>query len=55
METGIPELQILPVDPIHIKSIDFNIFNLTSEFNDMNMRGLKDFKLEKSEVIKDER
>ena len=55
METGIPELQVPPMDPIHIELIDFKFFNLTIEFLDVYMRGFKNFTLEKSSVDREER
>ena len=55
METGIPELQVPPMDPIHIELIDFKFFNLTIEFIDVYMRGFKNFTLEKSSVDKEGR
>ena len=55
METGIPELEVPSMDPIHIELIDFKIFNLTIEFLDVYMRGFKHFTLEKSSVDKEER
>ena len=32
MDTGIPELDMPPLDPIHIDLIDFKFFNMTIEF-----------------------
>ena len=55
METGVPELDVPPMDPIHIDRIDFRFFNLTIEFIDVYMRGFKNFTLEKSFVNKEER
>ena len=55
METGIPELEVPPMDPIHIELIDFKFFNLTIEFLDVYMRGFKNFTLEKSSVDKEGR
>ena len=54
METGIPQLDLPPLDPINIQQIDFRFFNLTIEFHNVFMEGFKKFKLEKSEVDKDE-
>jgi len=50
MDTGIPELDMPPLDPIHIDLIDFKFFNMTIEFVDIYMKGFKTFKLEKSTV-----
>ena len=55
METGIAELSLPPLDPIHIQHLDFRFFNLTLDFNDVYMQGFKNFKLEKSQVDKDAR
>ena len=50
METGIPELDMPPLDPINIDLIDFKFFNMTIEFVNIFMKGFKTFKLEKSTV-----
>ena len=50
-----PELDVPPMDPIHIDRIDFRFFNLTIEFIDVYMQGFKNFTLEKSFVNKEER
>ena len=55
METGIPELSLPPLDPIHIKQLDFRFFDLTLAFTDIYMKGFKNLTLEKSEVDKDAR
>ena len=55
METGIPELKVPPIDPVHIELIDFQFFNLTIEFLDVYMRGFKNFTLQKSFVDKEKR
>ena len=55
MENGIPELQVPPIDPIQLDLVEFRFFNLTTKFKGLSMRGLKDFKLKKSEVNKAER
>ena len=55
VETGIPELSLPPLDPIHIQQLDFRFFNLTLDFIDIYMKGFKNFKLEKSQVDKDAR
>ena len=52
MDTGIPELGMPPLDPIHIDLIDFKFFNMTIEFVHIDMTGFKTFKLEKSSVDK---
>ena len=52
MDTGIPELGMPPLDPIHIDLIDFKFFNMTIEFVHIDMTGFKSFKLEKSSVDK---
>ena len=55
MTNGIPELEVPPIDPIQLDLVEFRIFNLTTQFKDLSMRGLKDFKLLKSEVNKDDK
>jgi len=55
MDTGIPELGMPPLDPIHIDLIDFKFFNMTIEFVHVDMNGFKTFKLEKSSVDKNGR
>ena len=55
MDTGIEELQVPPLDPMFIKEIDYTFFNMTLKSIDLYMRGFKRFKLEKSEVNKEER
>jgi len=50
MSTGIPELGMPPLDPIHIKLIDFKFFNMTIEFVDIDLEGFKTFQLKKSTV-----
>ena len=50
MATGIPELGMPPLDPIHLELIDFKFFNMTIEFVDVDMEGFKTFTLEKSTV-----
>ena len=52
MDTGIPELGMPPLDPIHIDLIDFKFFNMTIDFVHIDMTGFKTFKLEKSSVDK---
>jgi len=52
MDTGIPELGMPPLDPIHIDLIDFKFFNMTIDFVHVDMTGFKTFKLEKSSVDK---
>merc|ERR1719192_2568375 len=41
MATGIPELGMPPLDPIHLELIDFKFFNMTIEFVDVDMEGFK--------------
>ena len=55
MDTGIPELGVPPIDPIHLKLIDFKFYNLTVEFFDVNMFGFKGFSLKSSNVDKKKR
>ena len=50
MSTGIPELDMPPLDPINIDLIDFKFFNMTIEFVDILMKGFKTFQLKKSSV-----
>jgi hypothetical protein len=52
MDTGIPELGMPPLDPIHMDLLDFKFFNMTIEFVHIDMTGFKTFKLEKSSVDK---
>ena len=55
MDTGLPELGLPPIDPIHLKLIDFKFYNLTVEFFDVNMFGFKGFSLKSSNVDKQKR
>jgi len=55
METGIPELQVPPLDPIHLNLIDFKFLNLTVEFFDLDLFGFKGFSLKSSSVDKKKR
>merc|ERR1712106_1252500 len=55
METGLPELQIPPLDPIHLNLIDFKFLNLTVEFFDLDLFGFKGFTLKSSIVDKTKR
>eukprot|EP00091_Calanus_sinicus_P002210 TRINITY_DN12249_c0_g1_i1.p1 TRINITY_DN12249_c0_g1~~TRINITY_DN12249_c0_g1_i1.p1 ORF type:complete len:221 (-),score=32.53 TRINITY_DN12249_c0_g1_i1:189-851(-) len=55
MDTGLPELGLPPIDPMHLELIDFNFYNLTVEFFDLNMFGFKGFSLKSSNVDKKKR
>ena len=43
METGIPELDMPPLDPINIDLIDFKFFNMTIEFVNIFMKEVRYF------------
>eukprot|EP00092_Neocalanus_flemingeri_P026908 GFUD01029168.1.p1 GENE.GFUD01029168.1~~GFUD01029168.1.p1 ORF type:complete len:238 (-),score=47.82 GFUD01029168.1:4286-4969(-) len=55
METGVSELQLPILDPIHIKLIDFKFYNLTTEFFDVDLSGFKSFRIKDSKVDKKRR
>ena len=55
METGVPELGLPRLDPINLQQINFNFFNLTTEFLDVNLYGFKKFILKSSNVDKKKR
>lgn len=55
MDTGLPELGLPPIDPMHLELIDFNFYNLTVEFLNVNMFGFKGFSLKSSNIDKKKR
>merc|ERR1719483_679134 len=55
MESGIPELGLPPIDPIHLELIDFKFYNLTTEFIDVDLFGFKGFSLRSSNIDKKQR
>jgi len=55
MESGVPELGLPPLDPIHLELIDFKFYNLTTEFLDVDLFGFKGFVLKASSVDKKRR
>jgi len=55
METGIPQLQLPPLDPIYLKSIGFKFYNLTVEFLEVDLFGFKGFSLSSSKINKKSR
>ena len=55
VETGIPELELPPMDPMNLEKLDFKFFNLSLEVSNISQTGFKNLKLEKSLVNKDAR
>ena len=55
VETGIPHLELPPMDPMDIEQLDFKFLNLSLELSDVSQKGFNNLKLEKSEVDKDAR
>ena len=55
VETGIPELNLPPMDPMNLEKLDFRFLNLSLDISNINQTGFKNLKLEKSEVDKDAR
>ena len=55
METGIPHLDLPPLDPMSIDRIGFTFWNLTAEFLDTKLRGFKGFRMKYSRVDKQKR
>ena len=55
METGVPELDLPPLDPMSIDQIGFKFWNVTAEFLDTKLKGFKDFKMKYSRVDKQKR
>ena len=55
METGVPELQLPILDPIHLKRIDFKFYDLNTEWTDVDLFGFKKFKLKSCKVDKNKR
>merc|ERR1719158_972032 len=54
MSTGIPGLNppLPPMDPMYVDRIAFNFGQVSMEFNDLNIEGLKEYRLESSRVNK---
>ena len=55
METGVPELDLPPLDPMSIDQIGFTFWNVTAEFLDTKLRGFKSFKLKYSKADRQKR
>jgi len=55
MESGVPEIQLPPLDPIHLDLIDFKFYNLTMDFMDLDLFGFKGFSLKSSKIDKKKR
>eukprot|EP00092_Neocalanus_flemingeri_P021314 GFUD01023101.1.p1 GENE.GFUD01023101.1~~GFUD01023101.1.p1 ORF type:complete len:256 (-),score=56.09 GFUD01023101.1:111-878(-) len=55
MDTGVPELQLPVLDPLHLKLIVFKFYNLTTELFDVDFFGFKKFILKSSNVDKKNR
>jgi hypothetical protein len=55
METGVPELDLPPLDPMSIDQIGFTFWNVTAEFLDTKLRGFKNFQLKYSKVDRQNR
>jgi len=55
VETGIPELNLPPLDPMFIDQVAFKFFNVTAEFLDTELKGFKNYKVTYSKVDGKER
>ena len=55
METGVPELDLPVLDPIRLEQINFKFYNLTTQFNQVDVFGFKNFKLLDSTIDKQKR
>jgi len=55
METGVPELDLPPIDPMSINQIGFTFWNVTAEFADTKLSGFKNFKMKYSNIDKQKR
>ena len=55
METGVPELNLQPLDPMVIDQIGFKFWNVTAEFLDTKLSGFKKFQMKYSKVDKQQR
>jgi len=55
METGVPELDLPPLDPMTLDKIDFKFWNVTAEFFNTKIKGFKNFKMRYSNVDRDKR
>jgi len=55
METGVPELNLQPLEPMVIDQIGFKFWNVTAEFLDTKLSGFKKFQMKYSKVDKQQR
>ena len=52
MEIGVPELGIPVLEPVTLDQVEFKFFNLTVQFIDLVVRGLKSSQLLNSNLSK---
>ena len=52
MEVGVPEIGIPILEPVFLDLVDFKIYNLTVQFQNIKMRGFKTFQLLHSHLDK---
>ena len=52
MEVGVPELGIPVLEPVTLDQVEFKFFNLTVQFIDLVVRGLKSSQLLNSNLNK---
>ena len=52
MEVGVPELGIPVLEPVTLDQVEFKFFNLTVQFIDLVVRGLKSSQLLTSNLSK---
>ena len=52
MEVGVPELGIPVLEPVTLDQVEFKFFNLTVQFIDLVVRGLKSSQLLNSNLSK---
>eukprot|EP00092_Neocalanus_flemingeri_P106478 GFUD01136635.1.p1 GENE.GFUD01136635.1~~GFUD01136635.1.p1 ORF type:complete len:254 (-),score=52.36 GFUD01136635.1:52-813(-) len=55
IDTGAPELDLPPLDPMSIDQIEFTFWNVTAKFSNTKLRGFKNFSLKYSKVDKQKR
>ena len=55
MEVGVPELGIPVLEPVTLHQVEFKFFNLTVQFIDLVVRGLKSSQLLTSNLKKNHR
>jgi len=55
METGIPELNLPPLDPLSIDEINFKFFDAHIDFSDVVFRGFKNNAIKSNTIDKDKR